>query len=410
MSGAYSGCTAARDPDWKKVNGFRTDAGRQNPPPLFILPPRRGWRLSSGAFLLAARASIPHGSTVIGGYIAAIAHALEARGVDAKAALHRADIPGMPTNDPLARVPLASVHRLLEAAVESTGDAYFGLFAATFVHPASFHALGFALLASGSLRDYCTRLSRYFRFLTGTTRPELRELPRLARLEFVRAHETPALSDDIVGLFLIRTIRDLSDGRVQPTMIELHRPTPPDGGTRHREAFGCPMRFGASLTAFVFDRSALDLPFSSASRELAEQHDRIVVSYLAKLDRNDVHARVSAALLTDLPSGAVSKERIAERLAMSPRTLQAKLAARGTTFLDVVNETREALACGYLRGSVTSITEIAFMLGFSDTSNFCRAFRRWTGQTPSAYRTHSASTPTSHGVVRKAEFPERSRR
>jgi AraC-like DNA-binding protein len=90
--------------------------------------------------------------------------------------------------------------------------------------------------------------------------------------------------------------------------------------------------------------------------------------------------------------------------------LQVKLATRGTSFLGLVNDTRQALACGYLQGSVTPITEIAFLLGFSDTSNFSRAFRRWTGESPSRYRAHNAQRPPSRGtVVRRADFPERSR-
>ncbi len=70
---------------------------------------------------------------------------------------------------------------------------------------------------------------------------------------------------------------------------------------------------------------------------------------------------------------------------MSPRTLQIKLSKSNTTFQDVVNETRRALACGYIENSGMSITEIAYLLGFSDTSNFSRAFRRWTGRSPRAY-------------------------
>ena len=145
------------------------------------------------------------------------------------------------------------------------------------------------------------------------------------------------------------------------------------------------MTFDAPHTSLIFRADALDVPLPGASRELAEQNERLVVGYLAKLDRSDIQSRVRAILLHHLPSGRLTKEDVARRMYMSPRTLQVKLLKSSTTFQDVVNETRRALACGYIENSAMSITEIAYLLGFSDTSNFSRAFRRWTGHSPSAY-------------------------
>jgi AraC-like DNA-binding protein len=324
-------------------------------------------------------------NTVIGGYVAAIIRALEARGVSTSEILNAAGIPDVPSNDPLTRVSLTSVRRLLAAAVGLTGDPYFGLYAANFLHAANLHALGYAMLASGTLREMLERLTRHFRLLSGTSRPALVEAGDVARLEFFLVAESPPLTDDVFGLFLARLILDISDGKLRPTRMELHRPTPPDDGIRHRREFGCPVSFGEPHTAFVFDSKALDVPLTGACRELAEYNERIVVGYLAKLDRGDIRTQVHALLIQELASGGVTKESIAKRLCMSPRTLQIKLAKSNTTFQDVFNETRRALACGYIDKSSMSITEIAYELGFSDTSNFSRAFRRWTGLSPREY-------------------------
>jgi AraC-like DNA-binding protein len=184
---------------------------------------------------------------------------------------------------------------------------------------------------------------------------------------------------------MVHLIRDLSDGRIRPLEIDLNRPRPPDGGVRHRRAYGCPLSFGAPCHSVVLDVRALDIPLPGASRELAEYNDQIVVGWLAKLDRNDIETRVRALLFQQLPTSPVTKEDIAKRLCMSPRTLQVKLSRCNTTFQELVGETRLALARGYMGNSALSITEIAYMLGFSDTSNFSRAFRRWTGHSPRAY-------------------------
>jgi len=323
--------------------------------------------------------------TVTGGYVAAIIHAAKARDVPTAALLEAAGLAAVPRNDPTERVPVATVKRLFDAAVDATGDAYFGLFAANYLHAGTFHALGYALLASADLRDFATRLCRYFHLLSTTSTPALVEGATTARIEFRLHGESPNLSDDMFGLFLVRLIGELSDGRVRPAHAELHRPTPPDGGFRHAQTFGCPITFGTQFTTFIFDRDALNMPMPAASRELAEHNERVATTYLAKLERHDVRTRVRALLLQELSSGDVTKERIAAKLSMSPRTLQVKLAQCNTTFHDIVNQTREALARGYIESSVMSVTEIAFTLGFADTSAFSRAFRRWTGRSPRGY-------------------------
>ncbi len=320
--------------------------------------------------------------TVIGGYVGAIVRALKARGIATDTILVAAGITEVPSNDPLNRIPLTSVRQLLDAAVELTDDPYFGLYAADFLHAANLHALGYAMTASATLRELCQCMARHFRLLSGSSRPEMNICNGEARLEFLLITESPPLTDDVFGLFLVRLLSELSDGKVRPIRIEQHRPNPPDNGVRHRLAFGCPVSFGNGHTSLVFDVSSLDVPLPGASRELAEQNERIVVGYLAKLDRSDIRARVCALLLQEFPSGNVTKESIAKKLCMSPRTLQLKLARSNTTFQDVVNETRLALARGYIDNSSMSITEIAYLLGFSNTSNFSRAFRHWTGHTP----------------------------
>jgi AraC-like DNA-binding protein len=87
-----------------------------------------------------------------------------------------------------------------------------------------------------------------------------------------------------------------------------------------------------------------------------------------------------------LASGTLSKQGVAEKMHMSARNLQLKLAEKETTFQDTLDTTRQNLASGYIEQSHLAITEIAYLLGFSDASNFTRAFRRWHGVSPRDYR------------------------
>jgi AraC-like DNA-binding protein len=97
---------------------------------------------------------------------------------------------------------------------------------------------------------------------------------------------------------------------------------------------------------------------------------------------------VKQKIIEYLPDGDCSRDRVASALCMSPTTLQLKLSQRGTNFQQLLDDTRKELACSYLSQAARSVTEITFLLGFSDTSNFTRAFKRWTGVSPTDYRQH----------------------
>ena len=109
-------------------------------------------------------------------------------------------------------------------------------------------------------------------------------------------------------------------------------------------------------------------------------------AYLARIERHNVEARVREALTRRLPISEPSQEHIAEMLNMSARTLQRKLGDSGTTFKEILDQTRHALALTYLRSPEYCLSDITHLLGFSCSSCFIRAFRRWTGVSPSDWR------------------------
>jgi AraC-like DNA-binding protein len=103
---------------------------------------------------------------------------------------------------------------------------------------------------------------------------------------------------------------------------------------------------------------------------------------------------VQALLVERLSSGEPDPEAVARALGMSLRSLQRRLEDEGTSFKEVLAATRRELACDYLQGGRTSVTEVTFLLGFADTSSFARAFRRWTGESPSEWRERAAQAET----------------
>jgi AraC-like DNA-binding protein len=96
---------------------------------------------------------------------------------------------------------------------------------------------------------------------------------------------------------------------------------------------------------------------------------------------------VRALLPEEMRGGVPRAPVIARRLRMSVRTLHRGLAAEGTTFSEVLDHMRHELAIRHLAEKQLAIGEVAFLLGFAELSSFYRAFKRWTGMTPAAYRT-----------------------
>jgi AraC-like DNA-binding protein len=315
---------------------------------------------------------------------ATILRALEARGIDAAALAAQAGIDPAALG-PDARVPRAALNRLWALAVEATGDPAFGLQAARFTAQTTFHALGYAVLASGTLREAFERIIRYRRLIGDVIELSLRDDGDIGRftVDVSAQPDVPFQAVDAIVALSIRQARLLRS--CDPLRVTLARPEPRDPEP-YRRAFRAPVVWDAPVNALELARADLDAPLPAGNAELARANDDVLVRYLARLERTRTSARVQQALLDALPGGVPSKPAIARALGMSPRTLQRQLAAEGTSFSEVIDGARIALARTYVAEGRLSVTEIAFVLGFADTSTFSRAFKRWTGSSPRGYR------------------------
>ena len=170
-----------------------------------------------------------------------------------------------------------------------------------------------------------------------------------------------------------------------PARVMMRRPRP-DCAERFRTVFGVDVVFGAAQNLICFDRESLSVRLPHASSELARANDRVVIEYLDRFDRSQVSMRARAWLIEQLPSGHPTQSLLARSLHMSVRNLQRRLQEEQTSFKVLLDETRRELAKQYVREAHRPIGEITYLLGFSEVSNFTRAFRRWTGMSPNEYR------------------------
>jgi AraC-like DNA-binding protein len=236
-------------------------------------------------------------------------------------------------------------------------------------------------------------LARYHRFVDDllTLRVETRDT--LARIGFedLPASDLARPMSEFMLTTLLRAAR-VETGRpsLDPVAVEFAFEEPADT-TEHRRVFRSRLYFGNATDGLFVRRADLDLPFHRAEPELCEVLEKRVRDVIARLPNVDsVIARARAVALDELDAGRPTAGAIARRLAMSERSLHRRLREEGTTLRDLLHGLRRELSERYIREGV-SISETAFLLGYSEASAFHRSFRRWTGRTPSSYRRGSGA-------------------
>jgi AraC-like DNA-binding protein len=148
-----------------------------------------------------------------------------------------------------------------------------------------------------------------------------------------------------------------------------------------------------------FAREPMLRVLPTGNPELALSAERMLRDYLARMESSDIVARARKLIAERLTSGEPLAGEVARELAASPRTLQRRLNERGTSFAKLLDQTRRELAVEYLRNPENTVEETAFLVGFAETASFNRAFRRWTGDSPSAFReAHRGLLPNPTGA------------
>jgi AraC-like DNA-binding protein len=158
--------------------------------------------------------------------------------------------------------------------------------------------------------------------------------------------------------------------------------------------FGCPVEFGAQANLLALTDDALRIPLLTADPKLL--HALRPFCDMAAKDRNTGNGTLRSVVEKEaerlLPHGKAKAQAVAKNLALSVRTLSRRLADEGTTYAEVVDHLRRSLALQYLKEPGVSVSQIAWLLGYEGSTSFNHAFRRWTGQSPSAARNQKLLT------------------
>ncbi len=333
---------------------------------------------------------IPADITSLGSVVALIAQTLHNHGYDPAPLLSEAGINAEESCNANARVPTTKTMKLWRLAVAATGDPAFGLVAARHFQPAVLHGLGFAWLASDTLRDALGRLVKYSHLINALPDFRLEDgedtVDLVVTVPDLGPNFSHAATDAGLAMFL-RMCQITAANDVMPVHVALQRPEPVDKKP-YTAMFGPSIEYSADAHRLSFDATLANTPLSTAHPELARLNDQTVIDYLARYERSNLAMQVRAKIIEGLPDGRPSQEDIAQTLNTSLRSLQRKLRDEDTSFKDLLNETQQELALQYIRDTSRTIGEITYLLGFSEPSNFTRAFKRWTGKSPGEFRSH----------------------
>jgi len=295
---------------------------------------------------------------------------------------------------PNARAPIHYLDAAVILAASRIPDTGWGLKMAQCWHPGNLGVLGHAWLASSTLRTGLTRLTRYWRIVTTRARTGIDDAPDGLRFSYSLPAAHPVIEtvfpDGVMSLVL-EMCRVNAGERIVPLQVSLRRKRPQNPGP-WTGFFGCAVTFDAAENSFILSRHDVDRILPTANRPLAGVFDSLLTEQLAKLSREDVVSRCKAEFLEQLSSGEPSADDVAQRLHMSGRTLQRKLAEADTTYLKLVDDTRRDMALRYIEDRSKSVSDITFLLGFSGQSAFSRAFKRWTGISPTEHRQRSVAS------------------
>lgn len=250
-------------------------------------------------------------------------------------------------------------------------------------------ALGLAWKAAPNLLGSFSRVARYWRLWTSVTQYDLQETDR--GILFVQRREGfrrlgLRISVEATMASGVSLGRQVSPRPFSP--IEVYFQHPPPKTIDHHEAyFGCPVRFGADKDAMLLSHQSLSEPNILGDEGITT----FLVSHLEQEiqqidDTPTLPAQTKGEIARALSEGLPKMTDIARRLGLSARSFHRRLAEHGLSFQTLTEETRREIAVAMLQEDRFSLSEIAFLTGYSEQSAFNRAFKRWMGMTPAAYR------------------------
>jgi AraC-like DNA-binding protein len=291
-------------------------------------------------------------------------------------------------DDAELRLPYATFRQLILDAMAMTQEPAFGLLVGERLLVNTHGILGYAAISSGTVRQTVELFERYVAVRT----PLVSICHEVDGTQFRVKFEEPNPLGDIRRPVLeaaVLTIKNVLDYvamgacRVSEVAFPFEAPGYAALAT---DLFKSDVRFSQSWAGFSVPLEMVDLPLKMADSTTFKEAASICQRELEKLAKDDTLGAKVRRVMLERKNGFPSLNVVARLFHLTPRTLHRRLLEEGTSFKDILEEVRHTIAVGHLKSDHLTIQEIAYLLGYSDLANFRRAFKRWEGTSPSAYR------------------------
>ena len=312
----------------------------------------------------------------------------EAEGLDVPSLLREAGFDPDSLHRQNARVPVDEISVLWQLAVARAGKPTLGLHRDLAATHSKLGTVGHAMSCSADLGAALTLLTRYMAVISDATAFSMQPEPRGCWLVMAHTGGSLPIPRQRVEYALLTGLMQyqwLTRRAIEPLAMEFVYPSPADDRL-HREAFGCPIRYNAPANRMLLAATDMAMPLPTYHPTLGEMQEHLLDDQLNLLGQTTTSTLVCAEIARRLPHGEPRRQDVAAGLGLAERTLQRRLQEESVSFQSLLDRTRRELAQQYLAEDRHTLTDVADMLGFVDSSNFFRACKRWFGVPPAQYR------------------------
>jgi AraC-like DNA-binding protein len=242
-------------------------------------------------------------------------------------------------------------------------------------------------MTSASLGEAYQRLERFSRIVIDRLRFSHQCAPEgvYVRIDFDEGADIGPMNYLFNMALFVQMVRLNLGNNFKPLKMSMNFPEPIESDSIQSH-FQCFLEYDAPSNQILINHEDWQYELPRVNPELALMHDEIVIRYLARVDKGDIISQVKTAIFELIGSGNIAAEDIAEKLHITSRTLRRRLDEEGVSYGKILKDLRRELAMQYIRDDSMALTEISYLLGFSQPSSLSRAFKHWTGKSPTEIR------------------------
>ena len=317
------------------------------------------------------------------------------KGISQDALLENTEINPAAFSDPKALLTYQQVIILTNNTLKLSNEPTLGLELGKAININQFGMLGYAILSCANVRQALNLGLKYHVLIDPAFNFEVVDQGETTSVRLTSHIPIEAIYNFLCDVFIANFVslgRFLTGLDISPKAININRPKP-DFSDLYEQFFeGCPINWDQPRTEILFDSSLMDAPTTLADEATAKMAESQCADILSRMGpREGIVVKVRRILLSH-PGHFPPIETVASHLATSTRTLSRSLQEVSTSYQKILDEVRKEMAIEYLNTSSLPIEEIAALIGYNDPSNFRKAFKRWTGNPPSYYRSAKNTT------------------